>query len=123
LNSILLYTLTVNWRELEVMKGTKTVLVAGCILLSCAGVKASPAMQVSDLAKVSHDITTNAQNVACGPYRCGRRPSSYYYAPVVVIPRVYYGGCAPGWVGCWAYPYGGWYRPPGSEGYYGWPYY
>jgi hypothetical protein len=103
------------------MERTTTVLLAGWIVLSCAVLASAQAMPTSDLATVSRAAATSTHTVVCRSYRCGWRPS-YTYAPPVVIPRVYYGGCAPGWVGCWTYPYG-WYRAPGSEGYYGWPYY
>jgi hypothetical protein len=107
----------------SVRTGTKTFLLVGCISLSCASFEPTQAMPVTNLAGASRDALAFAQSVACGRYRCRWRPS-YSYAPAVVIPRVYYGGCAPGWVDCWTYPYGGWYRPPGTpEGYYGWPYY
>jgi hypothetical protein len=106
------------------MQCTKSVLLAGCIVLSCAGLTPTRPMPVTNLVKSSHAAATPMQRVACGRYRCGRRRSyATYYAPPVVIPRFYYGGCAPGWVDCWTPSYGGWYRPPGSEGYAGWPYY
>ena len=104
------------------MKNFRGVLIVGGVLSVSTFVPAN-AMPVPNLAKVSYDAATSTQNVVCRPHRCGQRRSYYYYAPVVIIPRVYYGGCAPGWIGCGPYSYGGWYQPPGSEGYRGWPYY
>jgi hypothetical protein len=109
------------------VKGLPAVLIAGGTLLVASSMPGR-AMPVSDLAQISHDAATQTQTVACRAKRCDEwRPSyQYYYPRALAIPRVYYGGCAPGWVDCWTEPYPfyrRWYQPPGGEGYAGWPYY
>jgi hypothetical protein len=122
--------------EGSIVKILRAVLIAGGALC-VASLTPGRAMPVSDLAQVAHDAATPAQTVAdaatlapiapCRSSRCGWRPSyRYYYPRALAILRVYYGGCAPGWVDCWTEPhpfYGRWYQPPDGEGYAGWPYY
>jgi hypothetical protein len=85
-------------------------LTAGAVL-SAASFLAQPAaaVPVSNLASAAEQLSTT-QNVAwvCGPFRCWWTPR-YYYAPVVVAPRAYYGYPAYGY-GYPAYGYG--YRYP-----------
>jgi hypothetical protein len=69
------------------------VLTAGAVL-SAAVLFAQPAtaMPVGNLATAAGQLS-NTQDVAwvCGPFRCWWAPRYRYYAPVVVVPRAYYG--------------------------------
>ncbi len=89
---------------------TIAVLTAGAVL-SAATLFAQPAsaVPVSNLAPAAEQLSTT-QNVAwvCGPYRCWWTPR-YYYAPVVVAPRAYYGYGYPAYG--YGYGYGGYGYP------------
>jgi hypothetical protein len=102
------------------MKYRVIATLAGLAMLSAAGLQSTPAaaMPVANLAASASEVSNTAEVAwVCGPFRCWWAPT--YYAPVVVAPRVYYGGYYPTYLG---YGYGpawgngvAWYRP----GWYG----
>ena len=101
------------------MRYPTIIALAAITVLSAASLLARPAaaMPVSNLATSASGLS-DTQNVAwvCGPYRCWWAPRRYYYAPVVVAPRIYY-GYAP----VYGYGYGPYYGyrvvRPGWYGY------
>ena len=84
-----------------------TIATLAAIIVLAAGLLAKPAaaMPAGNLATAASGLS-DTQTVAwvCGPFRCWWAPRRYYYAPVVVAPRVYY-GYAP----AWGYGYGPYY--------------
>jgi hypothetical protein len=94
------------------MRHQTIAVVSAGAALAAATVFAQPAaaVPVSNLAPAAEQLSTT-QNVAweCGPFRCWWTPR-YYYAPVVVAPRVYYGYPAYGYP-AYGYGYGGYGYP------------